>query len=164
MTLFWWTSLPTKINEHGWISPRNLPVFPGKIPQVSCVTHDEAATLERKRWELGRNNFLGRWGSGKIFRFWCDCPSKLLLSPFKSTLDSRNNSWWDDPSQPIKLRLRSVRKMRILFCWKKMHGAVKRWNLLVKKIKSKNYLKWVSVIVAPRLVGLLFGDEILLSY
>ena len=33
-----------------------------------------------------------------------------------------------------------------------------------EKNQVKKYLKWVSVIIAPRVVGLLFGDEILLSY
>lgn len=135
MTLFWWTSWPTKMNEHGWISPRNLPVFPGKIPQVSCVTHDEAATLARKRWEL-EEQLPGKMRKWENFQILMRLPKRASTLSLQEYPWFTKQSWWDYPSQPIKLRLRSLRKMRILFCLKKMHGAVKRWNLLVKKIES----------------------------
>lgn len=155
----------TNQNQWTWVN------FTTKSPSVS---RENSPSVVCHPW-WGRNAREEALGArseqlpGKM-RKWENFQILMRLPKQASTLSLQEypwftkQSWWDYPSQPIKLRLRSVRKMRILFCWKKMHGAVKRWNLLVKKIKSKNYLKWVSVIVAPRLVGLLFGDEILLSY
>lgn len=131
----------TNQNQWTWVN------FTTKSPSLS---RDNSPSVVCHPW-WGRNAREEALGArseqlpGKM-RKWENFQILMRLPkwvPFKSTLDSRNNSWWDDPSQPIKLRLRSLRKMRILFCLYKKDA----WSRQkVESAGEKNQVKRISQV------------------